>query len=245
MAWAIAELDTKRREVERVRRELDGFASVASHDLAQPLQVAYGYLEMVRTEFAEGMDETAASWIDAAVGSLERMRILVQDILAYARGGNREIERRPVSVDDAAQAALSALDDVLREREADVRVRPPLPIVSGHDDHLANVFERLLDNAVRYVPADRTPIVEVFAEEADDEWVITVADNGAGIPPELTERVFDVFYRGAKTTNSGTGLGLSLSRKLVDRMGGRIWVEARDDDADGTWIRFALPKDVT
>ena len=245
MAWALAELEAKRLEVDRARRELEGFASVASHDLAQPLQVAYGYLEMVRTEFAEGMDETAAAWIESAVGSLERMRILVQDILAYARGGNREIEPRPVSVDDAARSALSALEAAIQERAADVRLRPPLPTVSGHDEHLANVLEKLLDNAVRYVPEDRTPIVEVFAEEADDEWIITVADNGAGIPAELTERVFDVFYRGARTTNRGTGLGLSLSRKLVGRMGGRIWVEPRADEADGTWIRFALPKDVT
>ena len=242
MALAVAELEAKRREVEGVRRELEGFASVASHDIAQPLQVAYGYLEMVRTEFAEGMDETAASWIDAAVGSLERMRLLVQDILAYARGGNREIEPRPVSVEDAARSALAAVENHVQERAAEVKLREPLPTVVGHDEHLANVLERLLDNAVRFVPPDRAPIVEVFADEEPDEWIITVADNGAGIPPELADRVFDVFYRGAKTTNSGTGLGLSLSRKLVDRMGGRIWVESRPGEADGTWIRFALPK---
>ena len=245
MARALAELDATRREVERTRRELEGFASVASHDLAQPLQVAYGYLEMVRAEFADGMDETAAAWIEASVGALERMRLLVQDILTYARGGNRDIEPRPVSVEDAARSALSAVETFAQERGADVRLRPPLPTVSGHDEHLASVLERLLDNAVRFVPDDRVPIVEVFADDADDEWIITVADNGAGIPPELAERVFDVFHRGAKATNSGTGLGLSLSRKLVDRMGGRIWVEPRPGADDGTWMRFALPKGVT
>jgi signal transduction histidine kinase len=191
------------------------------------------------------MDETAAAWIEAAVGSLERMRLLVQDILAYARSGNREIEPRSVSVEEASRSALAALEAKMQARAAEVRLREPLPTVAAHDEHLANVIERLLDNAVRYVPADRVPIVEVFAHEGPDEWVITIADNGAGIPAELSERVFDVFYRGAKATNSGTGLGLSLSRKLVDRMGGRIWVEPRPDTADGTWIRFALPKDVT
>ena len=235
MAWAVAELDVK-------RRELEAFASVASHDLAQPLQVAYGYLEMVRAEFGEGMDETAAAWIDSAVGSLERMRLLVQDILTYARSGNREVDPRPVSVDAAARSALSAVEPFVHERDAVVRLRPPLPTVSGHDEHLAQVLEKLLDNAVRFVPEDRVPIVELFADDADGEWIITVADNGTGIPPELAERVFEVFYRGPRTARSGTGLGLSLSRKLVDRMGGRIWVEPRPDDAPGTWMRFALPK---
>jgi signal transduction histidine kinase len=245
MAWAVAELDTKRREVERSKRELEGFASVASHDIAQPLQVAYGYLEMVRSEFAEGMDETAATWIDAAVGSLERMRRLVQDILAYARGGNRDIVPELVSVEEAALSALSAVDGVVQERGATVRLHEPLPSVAGNDEFLAQVLERLLDNAVRFVPDGRTPVVEIAAEEGADEWVITVADNGDGIPPDLAERVFDVFYRGGKGPSRGTGLGLSLSRKLIDRMGGRIWVEPRPAGAEGASIRFALPKDVT
>jgi signal transduction histidine kinase len=245
MAWAVAELESKRRELERKGRELDGFASVASHDIAQPLQVAYGYLEMVRSEFAEGMDETAAAWIDAAVASLERMRVLVQDILAYARAGSRDTPPAQVSLEDVAQAALSSIEDALDERAGAVNLHGPLPIVGGNEEHLVQVIEQLLDNAVRFVPDDRVPVVDVSAEELDDEWVVTVADNGHGIAPELTERVFDVFYRGGKASVRGTGLGLSLARKLVERMGGRIWVEAATGEGGGARVRFALPKVVT
>lgn len=245
MAWAVSELAAKRRELERKGRELDGFASVASHDLAQPLQVAYGYLEMVRSEFTEDLDETAAAWIDAAVGSLERMRTLVQDILGYARGGNRDVAAAPVSVEDAAEDAAAALDALVRERAATIHLRGPLPTVAASEEHLPVVFEKLLDNAIRFVPDERSPVVEVSAEAEDGQWVITVTDNGVGIAPTLSERVFDVFYRGPKSANRGTGLGLSLSRKLVERMGGRIWVEPRTDGEDGTRVRFALPRDGT
>ena len=245
MAWALAELASKRRELERKGQELEGFASVASHDIAQPLQVAYGYLEMVRSEFGEGMDETADSWIEAAVGSLERMRTLVQDILVYARGGNRDVVAAPVAVADAAEDAVGALEAFVQERSAEIRIGGPLPTVAASEEHLPLVLEKVLDNAVRFVPADRKPVVDVSAEPGEGEWIITVADNGPGIAPELSERVFDVFYRGPKQANRGTGLGLSLARKLVERMGGRIWVEPRDDGADGTRVRFALPKDAT
>ena len=245
MAWAVAELESKRREADRARRELEGFASVASHDIAQPLQVAYGYLEMVRSEFAEGMDETAVVWIDAAVGSLERMRLLVQDILAYARGGNREVQPTAVSIEEAARAALAGVEELVTAREAEVRLRSPLPTVAAGDEQVVTILEQLLDNAVRYAPDGRVPVVEVHAAERDDEWVVSVTDNGPGIPHGQAERVFDVFFRGAKATTSGTGLGLSLSRKLVERMGGRIWAEPRADGAEGACVRFALPKDLT
>ncbi|HUP84352.1 MAG TPA: ATP-binding protein [Acidimicrobiales bacterium] len=243
---SVGESDAERlhQDLERVTRELEGFASVAGHDLAQPLQVAYGYLEMVRSEFAEGMDPTAAQWIDAAIGSLERMRLLVQDILAFARSGDRNLPPSAVDVEAAARSVIDGLGSFLDERRAEVTLRPPLPTVQGHGPHVSQVLECLVDNAVRFVPSDRVPVVEVFAEEGATEWIITVADNGPGIPLDQCERVFDLFSRGPKSTNSGTGLGLSISRKLVNRMGGRIWVERRPHEGGGAWMRFALPKDL-
>ena len=236
------ELEALRAEIERLSTELTGFASVASHDLAQPLQVAYGYLEMVRAEFGDTMDETAVSWIDNAIASLERMRKLVQDILAFARTGNRDITPEPVRLDDAVALAAAEVASLVEERSATLHLTPDLPTVLGREDHLVTVLGELLSNAVRFVPEGTPPVVHVAAADTGDEWIVEVADNGAGIAPELRDRVFDLFYRGSKSTSAGTGLGLAICRKLVHRMHGRIWVDDREDGTPGASVRFCLPK---
>jgi PAS domain S-box-containing protein len=242
LAWAVSKLDAQNREVERATQELQSFASVASHDLAQPLQVAYGYLEMVRSEFGDGMDPTAASWIDAAVGSLERMRMLVQDILTYARSGNRELPAGPVDVDECARNALAAIESLVTDRGADVRLASPLPVVEGDEAQVTLVLEHVLENAVTFVPQGTVPVVEVSADEQPTEWIVSVVDNGPGIPAELQDRVFDLFYRGSRSKSNGSGLGLSVCRKLLVRMGGRIWVDPTPDGSTGARLHFALPK---
>jgi signal transduction histidine kinase len=239
------ELERLRGEVSRLADELAGFASVASHDLAQPLQVAYGYLEMVRSEFGADMDETAAAWIDNAIGSLERMRKLVQDILAFARSGNREITPEPVSLELAVTLAQADVGPLTVERGATVHLGSELPTVLGNQDHLVAVLGHLLSNAVRFVPAGTPPVVHVVAHDGGAEWIVEVSDNGPGIDPGLRERVFELFYRGPKSANAGTGLGLAICRKLVHRMDGRIWVDDRSDGAAGASVRFALRKSGT
>jgi signal transduction histidine kinase len=238
------EVEDLRREIRRLGDELAGFASVASHDIAQPLQVAYGYLEMVRSEFGEGMDETAVAWIDNAVSSLERMRKLVQDILAFARSGNREITPEPVSLELVIALAQAEVGPLVAQQGATIHLAPELPTVMGNEDHLVTVLVHLLSNAVRFVPAGTPPVVHVDARDEGGQWVVDVSDNGAGIDAALREKVFDLFYRGAKSANAGTGLGLAICRKLVHRMYGRIWVQDRGDGAPGASVRFALPKDV-
>jgi signal transduction histidine kinase len=238
------EVEDLRREVRRLADELAGFASVASHDLAQPLQVAYGYLEMVRSEFGEGMDETALAWIDNAITSLERMRHLVQDILAFARSGNREIEPQLVSLELVVALAQAEVAPLATERGATVHLDPELPTVAGNEDHLVAVLTHLLSNAIRFVPAGTPPVVHVGVHDGGDDWIVDVSDNGPGIDPEAREKVFDLFYRGPRSANAGTGLGLAICRKLVRRMHGRIWVEDRSDGAPGASVRFALPKRV-
>jgi signal transduction histidine kinase len=232
-------------EVQRLADELAGFASVASHDLAQPLQVAYGYLEMVRSEFGEGMDPTALSWIDHAITSLERMRQLVQDILAFARSGNREIEPEPVSLEEAVALASAHVAAAVQERAATLHLAPHLPTVVGNEDHVVTVLVHLLSNAMRFVPADTPAVVHVLVHDGGGEWVVDVSDNGPGIDPADREKVFDLFSRGPRSANAGTGLGLAICRKLVHRMHGRIWAQDREDGKPGASVRFALAKDAT
>jgi signal transduction histidine kinase len=244
-AEADAPLVALQAEVQRLSDELAGFASVASHDLAQPLQVAYGYLEMVRSEFGEGMDPTALSWIDHAITSLERMRQLVQDILAFARSGNREIEPEPVSLEVAVALAGADVAELVQERSATLHLAPELPTVAGNEDHVVTVLGHLLSNAVRFVPAGTPPVVHVLVHDGGGEWVVDVSDNGPGIDPADRDKVFDLFARGPRSANAGTGLGLAICRKLVHRMQGRIWAQEREDGQPGASVRFALPKGAT
>lgn len=238
LASAIAQLEQSNRELRRSNEELDSFASVASHDLAQPLQVAYGYLEMVRTEFGAGLDPTAVSWLEAAAGSLERMRGLVQDILSFARTGNRELAPERVDLVDAADVAVTALSSLIEECGATLDVGP-LPVVAGNEAQLAQLLQNLIGNGIKYVPAGRAPVVAVSAERRPDGVIVNVDDNGDGVPATERERIFDMFQRAHGPEVSGTGLGLAVCRKIVARHGGRIWVE--EAPTGGARFRFLLP----
>jgi signal transduction histidine kinase len=216
---------------------LEGFASVAGHDLAQPLQVAYGYLEMLRADYGPALDANAAGWLDAAVGSLERMRVLVQDILAFARAGTSPLHLAPVDLAGALARAAADLPGVdLRHGE--------LPTVTADRDQLVEVLHRLLQNAATFAAGDDGRVaVEVTAEEAPEDWTITVADDGPGVPSALHDRVFEPFQRGSSAAGRGPGVGLAIATKLVEAHGGRLWLDPEPPGASGgARFRFSLPR---
>jgi signal transduction histidine kinase len=218
---------------------LEGFASVAGHDLAQPLQVAYGYLEMLRADYGPALDATGAGWLDAAVGSLERMRVLVQDILAFARAGTSPLHLEPVDLAAALARAAADLPGVdLRHGE--------LPAVTADHDQLVEVLHRLLQNAATFAAGDDGRVgVEVTAEESPEGWTVTVADDGPGVPGALHDRVFEPFQRGSSPAGRGPGVGLAIATKLVEAHGGRLWLEpepAPPGAGGGARFRFSLPR---
>ena len=236
---AITQLDRRNRELARSNEELDNFAAVASHDLAQPLQVAYGYLDMVRADFAELLPASGQEWLANSLASLERMRDLVRDILRFARSGTGTYEPTPVDMDAVVDQAMAALATAIDSRGARVDVQSPLPAVVGDAGQLASVMQNLIANAVKFVPADRTPVVAVSGETAVGHVVIRVADNGIGIPEEERGRVFEMFHRAAGPDYRGTGLGLAIVHKVVTRHGGRVWIE--DAVPSGTCVVLSLP----
>jgi signal transduction histidine kinase len=244
LASAATRIDRQRHDLARTVEELEGFASVASHDLAQPLQVAYGYLEMLRTDFATDMDPTAAAWLDSAIGALERMRRLVQDLLAFARAGNGGPLLEEIPLDDVIDEAVAALAEAVDDRGLDL-CRPDLPVVTADPRQLVEVFRQLLANAIRFAPPGTRPTVTVSVEVGPGEWVVTVADEGPGVPEALRDRVFDLFQRGAASAVDGAGVGLAVCRKLVERHGGRIWLEPPHAGSTGATFRFALPRPLT
>lgn len=236
---AASRIERQQRDLVRTSAELDAFAAVAGHDLAQPLQVAYGYLEMLRTDYGATLDPTAASWLDAAVASLDRMRVLVQGMLAFGRAGARAPRVAAVDLGAVVDEAVAQVPPDVAGEDWEIH-RDALPVVVADRELLVAVVGELLANALRFSRLGAPPVVTVSAEELEGEWVVTVADEGPGIPASLGERAFDVFRRGS-SSGGGAGLGLATCRKLVEAHGGRIWLEPAEAN-DGAVVRFSLPR---
>lgn len=236
---AATRIERQQRDLTRTSAELDAFASVAGHDLAQPLQVAYGYLEMLRADYADRLDPTAASWLDAAVGSLDRMRVLVQAMLSFSRWGARPLRRSDVDLGEVLDDAVAQVPEELTSRPWELR-RGQLPSVRADREQLATILQELLANALRFSALDAGAVISVAGEETDEGWVVTVSDRGPGVPPALADRAFDAFQRGSSPSGRGPGLGLAVCRKLVEGHGGRIWLDAAADG--GAVFRFSLPR---
>lgn len=220
--------------------ELEWFASVAGHDLAQPLQVAYGYLEMLRADYGDDLDPTAAEWLGAAIGSLDRMRALVQAVLAFARAGARPPEVGPVDLGTVLDEALAPLAAAIAAAGGRIE-RGPLPVVDADPSHLVTVLAALVDNALRFAHPGGAPTVVIGATEQAGGWTVSVADDGPGFPDALGDLAFDAFQRRATSSGRGPGLGLATCRKLVEAHGGRIWADAAAPGS-GAVVRFTLPR---
>jgi PAS domain S-box-containing protein len=233
---------TERRDavdaLERSNAELAQFAYVASHDLSEPLRMVSSYLQLLRRRYGGRLDRDADEFIDYAVDGANRMRALIEDLLAYSRAG-RHADPEPVDCDVVIGNVVSSLAVAVTEARAQLEIGP-LPVVVGDRTELAQLFQNLVANALKFRrgPGAR---VWVSAEEAPGGWwTIAVADDGIGIEPRHAERVFKMFQRlHDHDAYGGTGIGLAICRKIVERHGGRIWLEPRD--GGGTVFRFTLP----
>jgi signal transduction histidine kinase len=227
-------------ELARSNADLDKFASAAAHDLVDPLHTISGMAELLGTRYGEALDEPGRRLVDEIGGAAARLRQLVYSMLDYARGSRRESFGGRVAVADALGAVLARLRRPIEARGAKVLYDPAaLPVVSGDADLVESILQNLVSNAVKYTNG-RPPRVEVTAEPVDDGamWRISVADNGIGIAPEHRERIFRLFDR-VDPDEPGTGIGLTLAARLVERMGGAIGVESAPGEGSRFW--FTLP----
>lgn len=241
LAHAVAQLERKNRELTRSNEELDHFAAVASHDLAQPLQVAHGFVELVRAERADMLDDLGREWLDNASRSLDRMRLLVRDILGYARASPGDPARAKVALGEVLELARNALAVTIEERDALVEVGE-LPAVLGDAGQLLLVFQNLVANAIKFVPPERRPhvIVRAVASDRDGRVVVEVTDNGPGIAPSDRSSVFEMFRRVGGSGAPGSGLGLAIVKKIVGRHGGSVIAVDPPGD-EGITMRVELP----
>jgi PAS domain S-box-containing protein len=228
----------KAEELARSNAELERFAYIASHDLQEPLRMVTSYTQLLAKRYAGKLDQDADEFIAYAVDGSNRMRGLINDILTYSRIGTRGKPFEPTSVQAVLDDAISNLEQAIQESGA-VITHNSLPTVLGDGSQLLQVFQNLIGNAIKFRRED-PPRVHVSAEQTGTEWVFSVHDNGIGIDSRYFDRLFVMFQRlHSKSEYPGTGIGLALSKKIVERHGGRIWVESKLGEE--STFRFTIP----
>ncbi|MGA2420544.1 MAG: ATP-binding protein, partial [Candidatus Acidiferrum sp.] len=226
-------------ELQRSNNELQQFAYVASHDLQEPLRMVASYTQLMAQRYTGQLDADADEFMAFAVDGAVRMQGMIRDLLAYSRAGTEGKAPREISSESALQVALTNLQATIKESGA-VVTHDALPAIVTDDAQLVQVLQNLIANAIKYRSAE-TPRVHVSAaKNGGQECIFSVRDNGLGIDPRYFEKIFVLFQRlhGQKEFQ-GTGIGLTICKKIVERLGGRIWVQSAL--GSGSTFLFALP----
>ncbi|HEX5163845.1 MAG TPA: CHASE3 domain-containing protein [Thermomicrobiales bacterium] len=222
---SVIERDQREQDLARSNAELEQFAYVASHDLQEPLRAVVSYVQLLEKRYKDQLDERASKYIAYAVDGGQRMQTLINDLLTYSRVGRANEEFEPVDMEHVLDRAITSVRVAVEESEA-VITHDPLPVVTADERMLTQLFQNLLSNAIKF-SGDRPPRVHVSAARQPDEWLFAVRDEGIGIAPEYAQRIFVIFQRlHGRDEYPGTGIGLAICKKIVDRHGGRLWVES-------------------
>ncbi len=234
--------NTLRRALDELTRsngELERFAYVASHDLQEPVRTLVGYAQLIRRRYDDHLDDDGRTFLSYIENGALRMRSLVQGLLSYSRLGAEAALPEPVDAGTSLASALDNMAAMVREAGASI-VAGRLPVVHAEPLQLMQVFQNLIGNALKFRHRDRRPQITITAEPAREGWQITVRDNGIGIPADSLHTIFGLFKRlHGPTVYPGTGVGLAICQRIIERSGGRIW--ATSDGESGAAFHFILP----
>jgi len=233
-----AELERAERELRLSNDELQRFVYAASHDLKEPLRTVTGFAQLFGRKYGHGLNADATELLDTIIGATKRMADLINDLLAYSDISMSDWTPAPASTEDVLTETLQLLRQAIQESNAEI-TSDPLPVVTADRSQLGRLFQNLISNAIKYRRPGEPPRIHISAEAQKQRWIFSVQDNGIGIPPEHRETVFQVFRRLHGREIPGTGVGLAICHRVVERLGGQIWIDPASDH--GSIFRFEIP----
>ncbi len=225
-------------ELERSNKELEGFAYVASHDLQEPLRKMASFSELLGKRYRHQMDEKADKYLGYIADGAARLQRLINDLLSFSRVGRADFTLIPANLENVLQETLNDIQQVINETHTEIS-RDPLPTLKVNPFQLRQLFQNLISNGIKF-RGDQPPRIHISARQEGGEWVICVQDNGIGFAPQYVGQIFEVFKRlHTKEAYPGTGIGLAICKKIVERHGGRIWAES--EPGRGSKFYFTIP----
>ena len=234
------ELVQQAKELAFSNSELEQFAYVASHDLQEPLRMVSSFLTQIEKKYEPVLDEKGKRYIHFAVDGAKRMRQIILDLLEYSRAGNKELERESVNLEIILKEVKALLRRKIEDKNATIS-SDPLPVINAHTSPMRQVFQNLISNALIYNRDGVAPNIQIKVMDVEKYWRFEVKDNGIGIPSEYFEKIFVIFQRlHGKDTYEGSGVGLSITKKIIDHLGGCMWLESTV--GEGTSFYFTIYK---
>jgi len=232
----------KTEELEEVNKELQQFAYVTSHDLREPLRMITGFTQSLEKRYKDKLDKTANEYIDFIVDGTARMQNLIDDILSYSRIATYNLPFEAVNMERVLKDVLSNLKVALEETDARI-THDPLPVIHGDPVQMMQVLQNLVSNAIKFHREGEAPVIRVSARREGNEYIFSVKDNGIGIDPQLFGRLFALFQRlNTGDKYPGTGVGLAVTKRIIGRHGGKIWVESLP--GKGASFYFTIPEKI-
>jgi len=220
-------------------KELEQFAYVASHDLQEPLRMVASYIQLLQRRYKAKLTAEADEFINYAVDGVVRMKALINDLLIYSRVNTKDFPPETVDCNKIVEQTLSNLKAAIDESKATVNVET-LPTVNANSLQISQLFQNLMSNAIKFRKEGVAPVVNITAKHAGNEWLFTVSDNGIGIEKEFTDKIFEIFQRlHSHNEYPGTGIGLAVCKKIVEKLGGHLWVES--EPGVGSSFNFTIP----
>lgn len=234
-------VDQRTHELNQSNRELQHFASMAAHDLSAPLRSIGNFTQLLARRLDDRLEDETRDWIQRILRGIESMRELIEGLLSYSRIDSTQHPHQPVDINQVLEETLSALDYSIGESEASIRREKNLPTLHGDRTQLQQLFQNLIGNAIKYQEPGSIPEISISARKLDDKdkWQFSITDNGIGISSRNQKKIFEIFQRlHGSSSYSGSGIGLAMCQKVVERHGGEIWVES--EPGKGSTFHFTL-----